>query len=618
MSKTNKNCIYPYARWIIIILNIVVITMVGLVRTAYAINAFTFSIVPMAFCVAIVLFARDYRPFRVKKYYLWDVLLSGLFIMMLSAEEILKMLLKMDDAIFNDIFKIVYLPVLVTALLVDMDYVLDFSLAMRAKRFESVNYEIDAARNMDTSNEEKFLGIYYQTWLVIAVSFVFAVAYFPGNINNDFDPEWVMGGHPVWSDWHTVGFSFFVRLCTLIIRKPFMVTVGQATIFYVVTNYSVGFIKRRFPAYRKLPWVFICLYIFFGFYCIMYIGAMMKDNNSAPLLLAFGVAILDYVLSPLPGRREYINLAIFGFLAAIFRHAMIAIVVVTMIVLLIGDLLRDRKTKSVSVKKCFNLGYVVLVIVVAYALLTEVFAFRILKAERNPAYLKYSTPMNMAASMAYRNREVGLYIDDDIVALMEQVIPLEKWAEYYCPWDADVIARPWHEIGDKVEKLNDSKIAMDIMKVNIWYLSNHPKEYILSFFDLNSSVWEITRAKDLIMYCPSPAGDFTNIHHMRKGAFFEFAEAVKMDLADTAIGKAIFYRGGIYLFTFAIITVVMFIKRRVLEWVGMIPILLYAASLMVSIPQEGAHYTMGFSLYAVLFGVVACVIECNMGKESAS
>ena len=96
---------------------------------------------------------------------------------------------------------------------------------------------------------------------------------------------------------------------------------------------------------------------------------------------------------------------------------------------------------------------------------------------------------------------------------------------------------------------------------------------------------------------------------MRKGAFFDFAEEVKMDLGGIVIGQVLFYRGGIYLFMFALITVLMFIKRRVLEWVGMVPILLYAASLMISIPQDGAHYTMNFSLFAVLFGVVACVLN---------
>jgi hypothetical protein len=36
----------------------------------------------------------------------------------------------------------------------------------------------------------------------------------------------------------------------------------------------------------------------------------------------------------------------------------------------------------------------------------------------------------------------------------------------------------------------------------------------------------------------------------------------------------------------------------------MLPVLLYAAALMISIPQEGTHYIMVFAMFAALFGAV--------------
>lgn len=587
----------------VIMLDIVCITMIGLVRTAYMLDAFSVSVIPIGASVLIFLFAKDYRPFGNRKDRIWVILLSIMFIVMLSLEEAVKMLLKMDGEPFNAVFRFVYPISLVFSVLTDVDYML----------FKAESMGSDSLTGSDGAKitHRKFLGIYDAVWLLIPIMYVFAAAYFPGTLNSDLDLEWIGGGTPKWSDWHTVGFAFFVRLCTLVIRKPFMITVGQTLMYVLTANYTVKVLYRHFPNRKNIGYVYALLYMVFGSYCLMHVADMVKDNCSTPMLIAFAVSLLDHILSREHDKRGYINIVITGFLASIFRHTLVWVVAATVLCVAVSEVRRkDDDGKRMS-RECRALAAAAAAIVSMYLLLTEVFAFGILGAEKNPAFVKYSIPMNLAGAMAYRNAVTGLPIDEDIVEKMEQIIPLEKWAEYYSPFDSDPLCREWYEIGSNVRKLNDKKTAADLLKVDWYYLTHYPKQCLLSYFDITSPVWEISKAPELAMYSPTPAGDFTEVHHLRKGSFYVFCESVKNFAASFAVGRAVVYRGGLYLFMLMVITVVMFRKRRIREWLAMLPIVMYAALLMFSIPQPTSRYTMGFSLFAVLFGMLSCILPAK-------
>ena len=340
----------------------------------------------------------------------------------------------------------------------------------------------------------------------------------------------------------------------------------------------------------------------------MYMSEVRKDNCSTPMMLAFAVALLDHSMRSEHTKKEYINLGVFAFLASLFRHSLWEIVLITLMLTIVCEALDRSTDKDTKKKTVRNLCVVVATTIGAFLIVTEGIGFGILKAERNPAYVKYTIPMNLAASLAYRSRETGLYIEDDIVNKMEQIIPMEKWAEYYCPYDADTTDRPWHEIGDNVYKLNDPQVARDIIDVDMYYLTHYPKQFVLSFFDVNSIVWEMAVASDLVMYSPGLATEHYEIHHMRKGEFFSFAESCKKFMSSFAVARAVVYRGGIYLFLLAMITVILIKKQRFKVLASMMPILLYALALMISIPQEGSHYIMAFPLFAALFGVTSFMV----------
>ncbi len=579
--------------------------MIGLTGTSYICDAVTFSMAPVSLCCLVLVFAKDFKPFGDKKLIKWDIVFAGLFLLMLSLEEVLKTMRMMNSDPYNNIFRVLYFPVMIACLLIDIDFVLSCAMISRIPQDAA-----DAKEPVDEREcRDRFLGIYYPVWMFVGVIFVFVIAYYPGLMNSDFEKQWIWGEATKYSDWHTVGYIFLVKICTFLTRKVYVLTIVQVLMYIFTANYAVGVLKKHFRKYPKIGWIYMICYICFGFYSCMYISEMRKDNVSTPMLLAFAVSLLDYILSSEHKRRQYINMAAFAFLASCFRHALWQIVLATLAVVIISEIMRRDVSKEDKMKNAARLGAVLLSTVITFLVMTEGIAFGILKAERNPAYIKYTIPMNLAASMAYRSRETGIVIDEDIVAKMEQIIPLEKWAEYYCAFDADTTDRPWHEIGDNVYKLNDPNIAKDIIAVDWYYLTHYPKQCILSFFDVNSMVWEIAEAKGLVMYAPGFAVDHTEIHHMRKGDYFFAAENVKEFMGATAVGRCMVYRGGIYLFLMAMIAFILIRKNHWRTVIAMLPVLLYACALMISIPQEGTHYIMPFPLFASLFGVTAYFSE---------
>ena len=586
-------------RKLFIVLNIILISMIGLIRTSFICDAVTFSIVPIALCAVILLFCRDYSCFPDKKNIKYDIVFAVLFILMLSLEEILKAMRSMDGELFNTVFKLIYFPVLIYSLMIDIDY------ALFASRTVSMGEDGPA------SGSGKFLGIYYPVWMYIAVSFVFLIAYYPGVMHTDFEKEWMWGYETKWSDWHTVGYLMFIKLCTIFTDRPFMITIASSLMYYLTANYTVGVLRKHFPSRQYIGWIYMCLYMCFGFYSCMYIGEVQKNNLSTPMLLAFAVSLLDHALSREHDRRQYINMAVFAFFASLFRHSLWEIVLITIVFTAVGAALCKEKTGEEKKKDIKGLAFIFATTVASFLIFTEGIGFGLLKAERNPAYIKYTIPMNLAASMAYRSQETGLVIDDEIKQMMEQIIPMEKWAEYYCPYDADVIDRPWHEIGDNVLKLNDPKIASDIIRVNWYYLTHYPRQFVLSFFDINSIVWEIAKAPGLEMYSPHSAPEHYDIHHMRKGEFYNFSESLKMFLGSFGIGRTVVYRGGLYLYLMILTAFILLRKHQFRVLTSMLPILLYALALMISIPQEGSQYIMPFPLFAALFGVVSFMIREN-------
>ncbi len=577
-------------------LTIILFIMTGMLRYENIPDAIPVLLIPASVSVIIVYFSetKGYRPFSVKENIKWDILLGIVFVVMLSFEEILRFLFANRHDGYICLFGVISIIMMAVSVVITIDYIL----------FIFVCPQRDIVRNSDTT--EKQPCIYRPLWLIVAAFVIFGIAYFPGIVNSDFDINWMGGGNPVWDDWHTVGFGFFVRICTLVIHSPFMVTIGQILMYLFAFNYAISVLEKYYPGHDIGIKYTICTLIL-GIFVFMNIGDIIKDNCSTPMLLAFSVSMLEYALNEKHGVAGYVKIAILGTGASLFRHMMIVVVLITLVCMAVAEIIKKEKTGN-GLRRVKGLVIAGMAIIIVFLGITEGLAFGVLNARRNPDYVKYSIPMNLAASMVYRSKVSGLQLDDEVTEKLERIIPLDKWAEYYSPYDADPICRSWYEIGENVFKLNDPEIAGDVLSVDLYYLKTFPKECILSYFDITSPVWEISKASGLEMYSPASAGDFDDIYRIRQGKYYEFTENLKSFLASFAIGRTVFYRGGIYVFFMFVVSAVLFKKKAVEIWIAMLPALLYAATLMLSIPQPSSRYTMVFSLFAVLFGFAAWML----------
>ena len=95
----------------IVVLNIVTIMLIGMLRTVYMLGAFDVSIIPLILASFFVL-REDFKFFSQKKMVLWSCFLTGLFLLMLSIEQVARVLVRMNHEPIHMVFKIIYLPVL--------------------------------------------------------------------------------------------------------------------------------------------------------------------------------------------------------------------------------------------------------------------------------------------------------------------------------------------------------------------------------------------------------------------------------------------------------------------------------------------------------------------------
>ncbi len=580
-------------KWLYIMqsLNIVLIFLIGLVRTKYMCAAFTFSIIPLV-ASCIMLKDQELHLCREKRISVWSFLLTGLFMFMLSAESAFRMLLTMDYEPIHLVFKILYFPLTMIAV-----YICSYYTLQKAMKNGMRPAEETKEQQGKKETGYKCMGLYKPTWIIVAVVAVFTLAYYPGEIGWDIYNMMNVAASGSLSDWHTVSFMLLMEGCMALFGGIFGLTLVQAVCFILVENYAIGYLYHRFSSQgEKIARVYAILSVSIGIIAYRYIPTLCKDITFYEAVFAFSIAVLYYLQKDRGNWKDYTSMAVFGLFSSLFRHMAIIIVMITLIVVAISRLRTKRA-------ECYKILAIIPIPVVGFILVVNVLAFGILGAEKNPGYIKYSIPMNMVGAMAYRSVETGEAISEESMKIMERIMPLSQWVEAYNKYDSDIIGRPSGIVGDNIYKLNDPQNGKDILLLNVRYLMQNPKSYLVSYFDITSLVWEITSPVDGVVYTPINYGDFSKVLHMRKGCFFYLSESISAYLSENSVTVAIVMRGGLSVFALLLFSVLYILKKRMREWIAMLPIMLYTAMLMVSIPQPQTRYVFAITQYAIFFGV---------------
>ena len=432
---------------------------------------------------------------------------------------------------------------------------------------------------------------------------------------------WARDG--IWSEWHTGGYLLFVRLIWLLTHSSRGVTVVQAVAYVYIHNYALGLLRRQGVGKRgMLAYALACTLAFVPVY---FLQAVLKDVVFSMSALAFGLGVLSVVNREKPRIRDLVWMGTFGLCTCLFRHAGWLPVGGTLLALLIRGAVRQRKALlgTLATGVC---------LFCCYFLINNVLVLGMLQAEKNPDIIAYSAPMTMIGAVAAS----GEPIDTGDKALMEQVMPVEKWAACYDAYFADSLSRQYGKIGDDANKVNDLHLGPDLIRLNWHFFTKYPATYLRAFFNLNSLMWEIATPVDgyvrsYLSYPGTAIAELVTAEGYAEEGVDRITKELKQpeDTTFTAAGilvnryaeflygvpvlRDILWRGGFSLFLLAVSAVVLIKKRRSRDLLGMLPMGLIALGMLVSMPAQEVRYIFPNLEYALFFTVYCGAV----GKERA-
>lgn len=115
----------------------------------------------------------------------------------------------------------------------------------------------------------------------------------------------------------------------------------------------------------------------------------------------------------------------------------------------------------------------------------------------NEDYVKYTIPVAMAGAVASKED-----LPEKDIETLEQIIPIEKWRDYYDKYYADSLSRTWGSIGENALKLRDKDFQREIILLNAKFLIKYPITYLTAYFDMTSIVWEMGTPSDGYEFIP--------------------------------------------------------------------------------------------------------------------
>jgi hypothetical protein len=434
---------------------------------------------------------------------------------------------------------------------------------------------------------------------------------------------WARDG--VWSEWHTAGYLLFVRVIWLLTGTSRGVTVIQALAYGAVHALALDVFREQgmdLKAGKVYIWAAII-----GFVPIYFLQAALKDVVFAVSLMGFSVSVLRVLYREKPGAGTWALVGLWGLCTCLFRHAGWLPVGATLLLVLI-------KRLGGGIRRGLPPLLTGAVVGGCYVLLVNVLVLGVFKAERNPEIIPYSAPMTMIGAVAAS----GVEIPPEDKAVMEQVMPVEKWAACYDPYFADSLSRQYGKIGDDADKVNTLHLGPALIKVNWHFLTRYPVVYLKAFFNLNSLIWEITTPGDgyvrsYLTYPMTAIYDLveeagrgeegvdriTKELKLPEGTSFSasapFVNRYAEFLYGTPVLRSILWRGGFALFALIAAGVVLVQKRKSRALIAMVPIFTVVAAMLFSMPAQEVRYVFPSLECGLFFGVYAWFVPAQTREE---
>ncbi len=414
------------------------------------------------------------------------------------------------------------------------------------------------------------------------VSILYIVSCFPGLLHGDGWNIWRMATTGWgWSDWHPIGYTYFCRICSKVWNNPFSVIMVQTAIWIYVNWYILFFLDKYIGKFACRIYT-VATFVSINSYYLM---VLYKDVIFGICFLGFTISLIAYAYGE-RNKRCYIQLVLFGTLAAQFRHMMIVPIMAGALAALIYQLVKNRKEALYAgiIVFCIGVGYVG----IRGGLL------KLTDAKENPGYIKYSVAMQMMGAYAASGN-----VDDKSKEFMEQYVSLEKWAEVYNkdPYFSDNISRAAYGIMTEDQLVDIGKHGAEIIKVNWRFLLRSPLIYVRELFRHCSILWRLSPPDDYGVWAgttfynaePVVAENNPELNPVRN-YMSEIMEPIAGPALVNPVWKAFAYYSGFALFVIGIGIYIAVWRKEWAYLVGAVPGIVLAAMLMISIPYQDPRY----------------------------
>lgn len=537
-----------------------------------------------------------------KKHYVLAAIFSAFFLVMSPLSEIIKL----NCLRFSG-------KTAAAGFLVPFNWL--FFLAAAAALYGELLFALRYAESLkdDTSAAEGCTRkTFFICWgICAAVTFACAFAGYPAIPHND--------GLGIWesnSDWHTISYVLFTKLCMAVWNHPFSIVLAQSIIWCLTCGLVLDTVRRYKGGYAVVVYTVLSLTV--GFSVYKYMAVLYKDVIFIVAMLGYSAGM--YRMMKHVNISNTVYLAVYAAAASIMRHGAIIAVVIGLIVFALVYLVKKRPRLALRIAACC-----IAPAVAVYAGL-QVY-INLVDIEKNPSYVTYTVPLYMLGAYAAS----GLEISEETAETMEKIMPLEDWAEAYEAdhyW-ADHCSRTWGIVGDRINQFEEQHLQLPVLKANWEFFTQAPLTYLRILFDINSLVWEMSRpdgtyaewvVADFDTENPEAAADqFPQWFQNPPGS--NAFESIMTPLSEASFNIPIWripaYRGGLHVWGMLFVCAAVFQKDRKLLLLA-IPFAVYAGMLLLSLPAQDPRFIFPFVQFSCFFSVTALCKDRREDKTEAA
>lgn len=437
--------------------------------------------------------------------------------------------------------------------------------------------------------------------VIAAESVLFLISTYPGIwLQGDAAGVYGEAVNNVWDAWHTIGYVWFVRLCTLVYNSPYAVNVAQ-TVFWVILNfYILDILEKTNKGNAFLYTVLLCCSTF----PFLYLEMLAKDTVFSMGILATTAVLYKVLETEAVSGKDVLCLATIPVFSLLCRHGGELVVLVSCAATLAYFLVKHQKQQAKKI-------LVALLWLLFVYLLVNVVLTKALSVAKNPSYVKYSTPMAMVGAAVAQD----VTFSEEDTAILERVMPLEQWGECYNRYWSDDIARDWGKIGpDAVgrlqEEVDNNGFGAELLRINAKLLIQHPVIYLRAFFDMNSILWEFGTPQEASLMSVAMVKEDEQI---RYSAAYTVTRTLAQFLDSYPLTRAVMVRGGVPLFLILFCAVILGIRKKALL-ISFLPIALVELMLAFTVPAQDPRYILPAIECAVLFVSIVLAKAAN-GKK---